>query len=40
MHAVLIAGAAWFALERARWPLGWVLAAAAVAGLAGSVLQG
>jgi chromate transporter len=40
MHAVLIAVAAWFALERARWPLGWVLAAAAVAGLAGSVLQG
>jgi chromate transporter len=40
LHAVLIAVASWFALERVRWPLGWVLAAAAVAGLAGNVLQG
>jgi chromate transporter len=39
LHAVLIAVTAWFALERARWPLGWVLAAAAVAGLLSGLLQ-
>jgi chromate transporter len=39
VHAVLIVVAAWLALERAQWPLGWVLAGAAVAGLLPGLLQ-
>jgi chromate transporter len=39
VHAVLIAVAAWLALERARWPLGWVLAAAAAAGVLPGLLS-
>jgi hypothetical protein len=39
VHAVLIAVAAWLALERAQWPLGWVLAGAAAAGLLPGLLQ-
>jgi chromate transporter len=38
-HAVLIALAAWFLLERARWPLGPVLLAAAASGLLLRLLQ-
>jgi chromate transporter len=38
-RAILLAGASWFALERARWPLPWVLVAAALAGLLLSLLQ-
>ena len=32
-RAILLAAASWLALERARWPLPWVLVAAALAGL-------
>ena len=38
-YAVLIALAAWFLLERARWPLGPVLLAAAASGLFLQLLQ-
>jgi hypothetical protein len=38
-NAVLIALAAWFLLEHARWPLGSVLLAAAASGLFLRLLQ-